>query len=958
MQDGEQVKTIAPNGNPEVLDFSGSAVAPELSLKYRDKLWPWITGIVIALVGIAAITVYILVHKPSGVATSTTVVKNQQVNVGKASAIAGSFTASKQDTVIVNGQLQAANSIVVVPSAQPTNATLGQIYLDQTTKQLYYYNGTNFASLGNQITNVTNGNASVGVVSLQGQNGSITLLGTNGLSISAAGTNINLALPQDLTTSAAPTFSGLTLAGNLGLGTGNTIFANTFQQTGTGSGITINSGTDQLTINANGRSFILPTSGGASQTICTTGITCVAGGGQALLLAPGSAQSNASNSVADSSIFINNSGTADLVELQSSGSDTFVVDNTGALTLGKAGPSGTNGTITFKNSANSFATTLDAPNQTTGSATVSLPDTAGAADTICLLTIANCTGGSSGAPSNATYLTLSFNGSLSAERALIPGTSLAVTDNGANGNYNINTIQDIRTSASPQFAAVLTNTITPSGTLTVGATAQQFTLQGSGSSTITATNGINTTSLVFAAVGANKTITIPNETGTVCTTGSICAGYQSALTFNNGLTNASGTVQLGGSLLQNTTVATGNNFGLTLTSDLSGGARSTPGLVITQANDATNNNTSNLVRIENLDTGSGQANGDVLQVTNACTASCGAAINIAAASGSGIALAGSGTGITGFNANTIGSGTAFSATGITTGTGLSLSGLTTGKAINILQGNNNYSTAGALSVNGAATAITSGFTGSWISINPTRTLIGTSVTDSGNFLNLARSNTVNSAGQTFTNTGALASLSSNCTQTAGTCTDSSNILSLNQQYASASGTVLRIQNSGTGDFLQALDSGNNVLARIDASGNLTVKQGTFNGTLTVNGHIISGGTSQVNGNVTAGAAANCTSAASGVSISGNDTSGTVSFTTGAATCSAGTLVTLAFSSVYTGSGANLRVILTPANSFSSALQYYNGTVNTSSGNGTSFTIDSNSAATPATPYKYNYLVVQ
>lgn len=42
-----------------------------------------------------------------------------------------------------------------------------------------------------------------------------------------------------------------------------------------------------------------------------------------------------------------------------------------------------------------------------------------------------------GAPTNATYVTLSLNGTLSAERVLTAGTSLSLTDGGANGNATI-----------------------------------------------------------------------------------------------------------------------------------------------------------------------------------------------------------------------------------------------------------------------------------------------------------------------------------------------------------------------------------------------------------------------------------------------------------------------------------------------------------------------------------------
>jgi hypothetical protein len=46
-------------------------------------------------------------------------------------------------------------------------------------------------------------------------------------------------------------------------------------------------------------------------------------------------------------------------------------------------------------------------------------------------------GGGGGAPTNAQYLTLALNGSLSAERVLVVGTGLSLTDGGANGNATL-----------------------------------------------------------------------------------------------------------------------------------------------------------------------------------------------------------------------------------------------------------------------------------------------------------------------------------------------------------------------------------------------------------------------------------------------------------------------------------------------------------------------------------------
>lgn len=46
-------------------------------------------------------------------------------------------------------------------------------------------------------------------------------------------------------------------------------------------------------------------------------------------------------------------------------------------------------------------------------------------------------GGGGGAPTNATYLTLTFDGTLTAERVLTPSDGLFAIDAGANGAYTI-----------------------------------------------------------------------------------------------------------------------------------------------------------------------------------------------------------------------------------------------------------------------------------------------------------------------------------------------------------------------------------------------------------------------------------------------------------------------------------------------------------------------------------------
>ncbi|KKU95326.1 MAG: Hemagluttinin family protein [Candidatus Gottesmanbacteria bacterium GW2011_GWA1_48_13] len=75
------------------------------------------------------------------------------------------------------------------------------------------------------------------------------------------------------------------------------------------------------------------------------------------------------------------------------------------------------------------------------------------------------------------------------------------------------------------------------------------------------------------------------------------------------------------------------------------------------------------------------------------------------------------------------------------------------------------------------------------------------------------------AAPTLTLSGATASFTSSCTATAGTCTDSSNVLSLTQSYASASGAVLNISNSGTGASINLATTGSRIDLATGSTGN-------------------------------------------------------------------------------------------------------------------------------------------
>lgn len=125
-------------------------------------------------------------------------------------------------------------------------------------------------------------------------------------------------------------------------------------------------------------------------------------------------------------------------------------------------------------------------------------------------------------------------------------------------------------------------------------------------------------------------------------------------------------------------------------------------------------------------------------------------------------------------------------------------------------------------------------------------------------------------------------------------------------------------------------------------GSITLSTLSLSGNLTVGGHIITVGTPP---NITASVAA----AGGTASISGNDSSGTITITTGGRTPIAGEMAIITFRTSYQLAP---RVLLTPLNAEAASVEPF------VTENSTFFTV--RSAATPAasTIYSFNYLVTQ
>lgn len=168
------------------------------------------------------------------------------------------------------------------------------------------------------------------------------------------------------------------------------------------------------------------------------------------------------------------------------------------------------------------------------------------------------------------------------------------------------------------------------------------------------------------------------------------------------------------------------------------------------------------------------------------------------------------------------------------------------------------------------------------------------------------------------------------------------------------GSTGQLTQSGAALFQDPTDSaasfqiqnsfGNALFTADTADMNITVSKLIVAGDITVNGHIVTGGSTPT---IAAGAAS-CTTPT--VAVTGTDTSGTVTITTGSGCSGGGTLATISFSSTYANPP---NVTLTPANAAAAGLQYYNG--NTAVG---SFTVDTNTTPSGATAYKWHYWAAQ
>ncbi len=156
------------------------------------------------------------------------------------------------------------------------------------------------------------------------------------------------------------------------------------------------------------------------------------------------------------------------------------------------------------------------------------------------------------------------------------------------------------------------------------------------------------------------------------------------------------------------------------------------------------------------------------------------------------------------------------------------------------------------------------------------------------------------------------------------------------QNSSDSATAFVVQNTGNTPLLTA-DTTHMIV---------TVTALTVSADLTVDGHVITGGSTP---GIAAGTAA-CTSPT--VSVAGDDTSGTITITTGSGCSASGKLATITFATAF---GAAPHVTLTAGGSNAAALNAY---VDDSTVSPTSFDLGTGTTPSNTSTYEWNYWVAQ
>jgi hypothetical protein len=222
-------------------------IASERKTRTKDLLRSALFGLLVLLVLGAGVFIFI---RRGDTASQIRAGAFNEVRLPLSGVLVSDATEDSTQSLQVNGRLQVDESVVLAPTSQPDNPLTGQLYFDQDTSRLAYYDGTQFVNIQGSTTvtdlitndtNVTNVTNNIGGgVELNGTPGSIAMFtsaDTLGSSlINQSGNSLNIATSGNNQISMGGGSSAVTIEGSGGIQIGNAGGDHTIQ-IGTGAGV-------------------------------------------------------------------------------------------------------------------------------------------------------------------------------------------------------------------------------------------------------------------------------------------------------------------------------------------------------------------------------------------------------------------------------------------------------------------------------------------------------------------------------------------------------------------------------------------------------------------------------------------------------------------------------------------------------------------------------------------------
>ena len=526
-------------------------------------------------------------------------------------------------SLTVNGALIANQAFIISPSTQPSNGTRGQIYFDQTTNKLNYFNGSSFVelvgggsglvttiggqsgavTLGQGLTGASGQIANSGVLSVQGQTGSVTFTAGNGIAL--AGTNISntgvlsVAAGAGSVTVVNDGNGNITIGGGGGGsgtvqspgGTAGKIAKFTGVQTiadsllsEVGATVVVTGNLDVTGALSLGSPLTVGNGGTGTNTLALNGVvlgngvnalSAVTAGGAGLcfMSTAGAPAFSACPAAAGVASLNGLTGTLSLANATAAGS-TITINDASTSQKGIASFNSTN----FSASSGAINTVQDI--NTTAAPTFGRLTLSSSQASNPMLLVNNTNASASGnlldlQTNSVTQMSISPAGAMTLVGTL-NGQTISSTAN-FTGTLGVSGLASLNGGASVT-GTLTANTITPNAAMTVGATGQSLLLQGNALTSLTATDGASKTTLSFVTPTANVTYRLQTATaGTydICTTVGNCAGTGGGVTTTGGtlnklakftgaqtiadsiITDDGSTVTIGGTLSVNTLTPSG-----------------------------------------------------------------------------------------------------------------------------------------------------------------------------------------------------------------------------------------------------------------------------------------------------------------------------------------------------------------------------------------------------------------